>query len=240
MKKTSTRIAVGATLWLTGAFIAHANPTPHGSSATTIELEVTGSADHVPDAMLVRLSATASAPTAADAQRRINVTMAEALREAVRIKGLMATTDGYSVVPDNAKHTAWRAQQGLTLRFDAAPDSAAAKPVLALIGRLQTKNMLLEGLSGTLSPSVTRQTRDAAIGDAVAQLRSETAAAAKALGEQPGQITHLRLNIASPIRPFMRALPMMAAAAPAPSAQPGPIRQEVSLSATILLEPPSR
>lgn len=241
MKKSSTPIAFGAILWLLAGPAANAgSPATVASapalSATTLDLAVTGSADHVPDAMVARLAATASAPTAADAQRHVNTAMAEALHEASRIKGLAATTGGYSVMPDNAHHTAWRAQQSLTLRFAAAPDKAAARPVLTLIGRLQARGMLLEGISGTLTPTTMRQTRDAAIGDAAVQLRSEAAATAKALGERLGRITHLRLDVASPIRPFMRAMPMLAVAAP--SAQPGPISETVNLSATIRLESP--
>ncbi|HEX7391079.1 MAG TPA: SIMPL domain-containing protein [Acidiphilium sp.] len=239
MKHSGSRIALGAAFLLMAAPFAYAAPASSDAQATTLDLAVTGSASHMPDAMLARLSATATTPTAAAAQRAVNTAMAEALQEAGKIKGLTATTDEYSVNPDNAKRTEWRAQQGLTLKFDAAPNAEAAKPVLALIGRLQAKGLLLEGLSGTLSPRTEQATRDAAIGDAVSRLRSEAAATAKALGEQPGRITHLRLNVASPIRPYMRAPMMMAAAAPAPVAQPGPVSEQVNLSATMQLQPAS-
>lgn len=189
--------------------------------------------------MTASLQASAQTPHSAAAQDQVNRTMAKALRETDSIKGLRATTGDYSVNPTDSKQTAWRAQQTLILRFDAAPGSSAAKPVRDLIGQLQADGMMLQSLRGILSQQSERETRARAIADAASQLQAEAKATATALGEQVGPLRTVQLDVATPIRPVMHTMMLAARAAP-PVARSSSIEERVSLSATIMLRPTSR
>ncbi|MHB1303500.1 MAG: SIMPL domain-containing protein [Acidiphilium sp.] len=207
---------------------------PHGH-APTMTLSASGHAARPPDETRAVLEADAHGASASAAQASVNRTMAAALGSAGKIAGLRATTGNYSVTPVDAKQSAWTARQTLTLRYEAAPDAAAAAPVRALIGQLQARGMLLQSLDGALSRKAERAARRQAIADAAAELHDEAAALATALDERAGPIRSVQLNAAPiwPVRPMMFA----AKAAPAPSAQPAPIETSVNLSATIALLP---
>lgn len=205
-----------------------------GAKAATLDLSVTGRASHAPDAMRAVLEAVGRARSAAAAQEAVNRMMTMALGEVDHVSGLVAVTGGYSVVPANQDSTEWIARQGMTLRFDAAPDAAAAAPVRALIGRLQQAGLQLQALDGTLSAKTETATRDRAIADAARRLRAEAAGVARALGERVGALRSVRLE-APGVRPVVGMMALKKAVAPA--ARPGPVEEQVSLSATIELRP---
>lgn len=218
--------------WPLGSATTRAAPsTP---PPTQLNLAVTGHADHAPDQMLATLTVESQSPSPAKAQADVNRRMAALLAGARALKGLRATTGSYSVEPTDRKRTMWRAEQTATLTFDAAPDSAAAAPVRKLIGTFQHDGVLLDSIGAGLSEAALRQTRSAAITDAVGQMRAEARAAATALGATVGPVTHMQIATRSPIRPMM--MMMATRAAPSdPQVQAGPISEEISLSATITL-----
>jgi predicted secreted protein len=147
------------------------------------------------------------------------------------VKGITATTSDYNVSPVYPKRTTWEARQDLDLTLQAPPDSPGAKPMLTLIGHLQQSGLMLESLTGTLSAKAKRQAEQAAIRDAVKRLKEQAEIVAAALGDQPGRITKLRLNISRPPLPISR-LPM-AMAATAPSISAAPVGEQASLSGTV-------
>ncbi|MDD2877198.1 MAG: SIMPL domain-containing protein [Acidiphilium sp.] len=216
-------------------------PRPAGAAppptTTALTVAVTGQAEHVPDALVATLAVERQASNRAAAQVAVNQTMASVLAACHAIKGLRATTGGYNVFPVDAKQTSWQAQQSLILRFPASPDAVAARPALQLIGSFQAKGLVLNDISGTLSARAARQTRIAAIADAVAQMRAEAEATATALGDQVGAVIKADLTSQTPFRPMMLATRMATAA---PQVQPGPMTEQVSLSATIQLRHPAR
>ncbi|GBR77222.1 hypothetical protein AA700_0727 [Acidiphilium acidophilum DSM 700] len=222
---------IAALAWSLGSATIRAAPsTP---PPTQLSLAVTGHADHAPDQMLATLTVESQSPSPAKAQADVNRRMAALLAGARALKGLRATTGSYSVEPTDQKRTRWRAEQTATLTFDAAPDTAAAAPVRKLIGTFQHDGILLDSIGAGLSEAALRQTRSAAIADAVGQMRAEARAAATALGATVGPVTHMQIATRSPIRPMMM---MATRAAPSgPQVQAGPISEEINLSATITL-----
>lgn len=234
--KPSTVLAILALAPPLAVAIPNANATGSAppAGATRLTLVVTGEARHLPDTLIARLSAQATTPSSAAAQRAINRMTAQAIAAAHAIPGLRVTTSGYAVYPTDAKRTAWHAAQGIVLRFAASPAAPATAPVRRLIGQFQAAGMTLDSIAGGLSTKAVRETRARAIGDAVTQLRSESNAVAVALGEQAGPILKIQLDVQAPFRPVIMA--MRAAGSAAPQAQPGPITERVTLSGTILLE----
>lgn len=206
---------------------------------TTLDLAVTGTASHAPDAMTATLEGSATDADPARAQAALNATMSKALHAARKMPAVTATTGSYSVQRisqrrNGADTKPWQATQRLSLRLAAAPDSPRAKAFLAMIGRLQTEGVLLQSLAGALSPAAARQTEAAAIENAVHRLRLRAGTLAKALGDTPGRIRHVALDVATPVRPMFRVM----AAAAAPVAAPGDVSERASLRATIDLAPP--
>jgi predicted secreted protein len=206
-------------------------------AATTLDLSVTGKATCSADALDAQLTARTSAASAAKAQAGLNQLVASALRKTHAVKGVTAITSGYDVAPVYPKQTMWEARQNLRLTLRAAPESQAAQPMLALLGQLQQNGLMLESLQGRLTAAARQQAEQAAIQDAVKRLKAQAAAVAKALGDQPGEITHLRLNLAAPLfRPMIRAPMAMGAAAmqaAPPSINSAPVTEQATLSGTV-------
>lgn len=219
--------------------LARAQPAPPGQppNTTTLTLSVIGEASHAPDTMIATLSAQSSAKTGAAAQAAVNAMMAKALNDANAIKGLHAVTGAYSVSQPEPKQPLWQARQELSLTFDAPPADPRAHRVLALIGNLQAEHFTLDNIGAALSKSMVRQTRNAAIADAITQLHAEAAATSSALRERVGPITHIQLNGQTPFRPMFRSMALATAPGAPPVVQSGALSEQVSLSATILLLP---
>ncbi|OYW04147.1 MAG: hypothetical protein B7Z58_00840 [Acidiphilium sp. 37-64-53] len=204
-----------------------------GTRATTeLTLSVTGEASHAPDVIVATMAAQTTAKTAAAAQSAVNRTVAAALAATTPIKALHATTGAYEVYPADPKQAAWHASQTIDLRLAAPPGSDQAKELRHMIGMLQDKGIALESIGATLSQSAARETRAAAITDAVTQMRAEADATAGSLGDHVIAITKLALTTQSPFRPVMMAARMKVAA---PQMQSGPITQRINLSATVTL-----
>lgn len=210
--------------------IGHPAP-PRG---TILTLSVTGDAASPPDRTVATLSTRQQAPTAAAAQLATNRAMKTALADAGAIKGMSATTGSYSVFPTDPNQHIWQAQQTLVLTLTAAPGTPAARPMRRLIGDLQAKGMLLDDIAGTLSTDAARRTRARAIADAVRQMQAEAKETADALGLHVDQVTAVQLATQAPFRPMIMAARIAGAS---PQAQPGPIDQRITLSATIRLGP---
>ena len=224
------------TLLLT-APAARATPGNPSPSATILSLNVSGQATHAPDAMTASLLLQAQKAERGAAQSALNRQAATILRQLHRIAHLQVTTGYYAVNATQHGHL-WQASQSITLTFNAAPNSQAAKPVLALIGQLQAKGVALQSLAGTLQPATRAATRDAAIRAAVARLHHQETALATALGLRVGHVRSISMNLGGLVMPMFH--PMMlaaAAAAPPPMVQPGPVSERVDLAATIALHP---
>ncbi len=215
---------------------ARAAPARLSPSATILSLNVTGQATHAPDAMTASLLLQAQDAHRGAAQSALNRQAASILSQLHRIAHLHITTGFYAVNAAQQGHL-WQASQSITLTFSAAPNSPAAKPVLALIGQLQAKGVALQSLTGTLQPATQAATRDAAIRAAVARLHHQETALADALGLRVGHLRSINMNLGGLVMPMFHPMVLAAAAAPPPMVQPGPVSERVDLAATIALHP---
>lgn len=226
--------------WIWQVFLAILISCPGlARAATTLDLSVTGTASRPPDMIEAVLTARTEAATPAEAQAALNRMVAGALHDIHGVTGVTATTSRYDVSPVYPKQTTWEARQNLDLAMQAAPESKAAKPMLALVARMQASGLTLANLTGTLSASAKRQTMGEAIVNAVKRLREQADIVAGSLGDQVSGITKLSLNAAAPILPLLRAAPMAMAGAP-PSISPASVTEHVTLSGTVTLTRRSR
>ncbi len=213
-----------------------ASPASGTAKATILSLNVTGQATHAPDAMSASLLVQTHGPDSRTAQTNLNQQMASVLQQLNKVATLSVTTGGYSVT--SSQHGAvWDATQSVSLSYPAAPNSAAAKPVLNLIGQLQADGVQLQSLTGTLQPTTAAATRDAAIQSAVKTLHDQETALATALGMQVGPIRSINMGIGGTIVPLMRSMIFSARPGAPPMVQPGNVTERVNLSATVMLHP---
>lgn len=209
---------------------------PPAPTATILSLNVTGQATHAPDAMMASLLLQAQEADRGTAQSALNRQAATILAQAHRIAHLHVTT-GFYAVSASHRGRVWQATQSITLTFNAAPNSPAAKPVLGFIGQLQAKGVTLQSLSGTLQPATQAATRDAAIRAAVARLHHQETALAQALNLRVGHLRSISMNLGGMVMPMFHPMLLATAESAPPIVQPQPISERVNLAATIALHP---
>jgi predicted secreted protein len=203
---------------------------------TVLRLAETATVMTHPDQLESTLRAEATAGTAAEAQRRVNVAIAEALDRAKQTAGVSATTGTYSVwrtgatPQDRSDH--WQAGQALVLK---SHDGVA---LLTLVGELQQKGLAVSGLSWQLSSETEKQARAEATRQALAALRGRVDEAASLLGLSFDSFKEVRLDRTRPPpvmpRAMMAAAPM-AASSPPPSAEAEDIAVTATAEADALL-----
>jgi predicted secreted protein len=199
---------------------------------TVLHLAETATVQARPDELAATLQVQATAPSAAEAQARINALAADALARVREAVGVTAQTGVYDVFrpapPGPQEHRpagdTWQATQSITLH---GTDGAA---VLALVGALQQKGLAVTQLGWRLSADAERTARQAATRQALQALRGRVDEAAGLLGLKFVEFREVRLDAARP-QPFM---PRMLAAAASPGAAPPPsaMAEDTPVSAT--------
>jgi uncharacterized protein len=185
-----------------------------------------------PDELVAQLHAEATAPSAQQAQARVNAMIADAAAAAAphRAQGLQDSTGFYRVWHVTEPHDQWQATQSLQLR---GSDGAS---LLALVGALQAKGLATDSIGWQLSDPLVTRTRDAAIRQALAALRGKAEAAATVLGLHFDHFQSVSVEPENPGPPMPRAMAMAAAAAPTV------LSEDIQVSATVqaeaLLAPP--
>jgi len=198
---------------------------------TVLRLAETATVMTHPDQLESTLRAEATAGTAAEAQRRVNVAVAEALDRAKRTAGVSAATGTYSVwrtgatPQDRSDH--WQAGQSLVLK------SHDGVVLLTLVGELQQKGLALSGLSWQLSPETEKQARAEATRQALAALRGRVDEAASLLGLRFDSFKEVRLDGIRPPPVMPRA---MMAAAPMGGGSPPPSAEAEDIAVTATAE----
>jgi predicted secreted protein len=201
---------------------------------TLLRLSETATVMAHPDELNATLRAETVAASPAEAQRRVNATMADAMAAAKKAAGLTwitVGTGGYFVgrvgptPQDRAEH--WQASQSLELTsFDGAA-------LLKLVGELQQKGLAVTQLDWRLSDNATRAARTEATKKAIAALRGRADEAAALLDLRFGSFKEVRLDSPRPAPPFTPRVMMMAgAAASVPASPPNAEPADVSISAT--------
>lgn len=212
---------------------------PALAQETILRLTETATVLAAPDELEASLRAEATAPTAADAQKRVNDMMRDALETAKKISGIVVSTGGYNVWRNGPtaqdRNERWQAGQTLSLT------GKDAEAMLRLVGDLQQKGLIEASLNWRLSREVERHARQAATKQALSALRGRAEEAAALLDLRFDAFREVRVDAMTP--PMMprrigvqRAMPAMAAAPP-PSAESEDLPVTATAEATIALKP---
>lgn len=190
------------------------------------------------DRLVAELRVEADDPDPARLQAEINRRMAAALEVAKAVAGISLTTGSYGVYqqpvspPTDRAQLRWHGAQSLQLR------STDAGALLALIGMLQQKGLVLSSLAYELTPEAARAMEDELTKEALARLRQRAGRIADDLGMSIDRLRNLDVGNADGTQPIARPFAVRAAgAAPAPVAEPGDVTVSLSVSADVLLAP---
>jgi len=216
---------------LLGALLVVINLPMAANSAraeTLLRLSETATVMEHPDELDAALRVEITAGSPAEAQRRVNATMADALAAAKAVAGITVTTGGYFVwrvspAPPAAPDR-WQANQSIEL---SSHDGAA---LLKLVGELQQRGLAVGQLGWRLSDSAARTARAEATKQAIAALRGRAEDAAALLDLRFGSFKVVQLDSPHP-PPIMPRAMMMSAASAAPAA-PSAEAADISVSAT--------
>ena len=187
-----------------------------------------------PDELAAALRAEASAGTAAEAQKRINDAMRDALAAAKDTPGVVASTGGYGV---------WRTQQGGAERWQGGQSlnltSSDGAALLKLTGQLQQKGLIISGLTWRLARETERKAQQQATRQALAALRGRVEEAAAQLDLRFAAFADIRLDSAprGPIRAMAPMALTSGMAAPPPVAAAEDIAVTASVEADAILLP---
>ncbi len=209
------------------------------AARTDLTLAASGQASVPPDQMAASLTVQETAAHAAAAAAAVNAAMRQALAAARAVAGVTAVTADYNeqaTTDENGRPNGFQASQTLNLTMP-APGGTPPAAFTDLLGRLQQAGLLLNQLDGDLSAAGQAAAQQAAITDAIRQLRTTAAHVAAALGDRVTGIKTLRVDLqdSGPVLPG-RMMMMAAPAAPPPQAAPGPVTVTANVSADIDLE----
>jgi len=178
-----------------------------------------------PDELAASLRAEADAPTAAEAQAKVNAAVAKALDLARAVPGVVVSTSGYWVSQLNQSGRTWRASAGIALH------SGDGEKLLALIGTLQAQGLATQSLGWRLAPETARRAQSEATRAALGTLRARAEEAAGILGLRFVSFREVRLD---GTRPMPAPMPRMAmAAGPAPAPPPSAAAEDVPVEANV-------
>lgn len=191
------------------------------------------------DRLIVSLRAEATAPNATSVQTEINRRMEAAIARARQTAGVTVETGGYWTHEERPQNQPrrWRGMASLEL------SGTDASAVTTVAGALQEMGLAMSGMRFELRRETARAAEDELTTEALQRLRARAERAADALGLRVTGFKSVRLGSIGgepPPRPaMMRAAVAMsdAAAAPAPSAEPGRTLVRVSAEADVLLGP---
>ncbi len=227
---------------LTAMFVVLASAPPLTAARaddTILRLSETATVMVAPDELAAALRAEAVAPTAQDAQKRVNEMMRDATEAAKKVDGITLSTGGYNVWrigPTPADRVErWQATQNLNL---SGKDGAV---LLKLVGDLQQMGLAQGNLVWRLSGQAERNARRDATKEALSALRGRADEAADILGLKFGSFKEVRLDSVAPPpimpRQQMMTRASMAAMAPPPSAEAEDLPVSASAEADIVLKP---
>jgi len=224
---------------LLGLALCAAALTPAWAEDTLLRLSESATVMVAPDELAASMRAEAVAPTAQEAQKRVNDMMRDAVADAKKTEDVTISTGGYNVwrvggtIADRAER--WQAGQNLELT------GKDQETMLKLVGELQQKGLAQGALTWRLSREAEKQARREATKQALSALRGRADEAAGILGLTFSSFREVRLDSVLP-PPVMRRGPivsrsMMAAAPPPPTAEAEDLPVNASAEADVVLKP---
>jgi len=224
--------------WLSIALLTVIAAGPALADDTILRLSETVTIMVTPDEIAATLRAEALAPSAQDAQRRVNEMMRDALEAAKKVDGITVSTGSYNVwratAPPADRVERWQAGQSLNL---SGRDGGA---MMKLAGELQQMGLAQGNLIWRLSPDTERSARKDATKQALSALRGRADEAADILGLRFSSFREVRLDSVAPppVMPRLQAASRASIAAPPPpSAEAEDMPVSASAEADVLLKP---
>jgi predicted secreted protein len=212
---------------------------PAYADDTILKLSETATVMVAPDELAASMRAEAIAPTAQEAQKRVNELMAAAIAAARKVSGTMVSTGSYNVwrVAASASDRNERWQSGQSLHLTGKD----AEAMLKLVGDLQQMGLVQSNLLWRLSRDSERKARQDATKQALSTLRARADEAAEILGLRFESFREVRLDSVAP-PPILPRLQMAARGTMAPSAPPANAEAEempvtASAEADVVLKP---
>jgi predicted secreted protein len=234
MRRTSLAATLALSLlapWtLPGAAVAQV-PAVYPGPGTLLRLSETADVTRAPDEVRAVLRFEAREATAAGVQGSVNRAMTAALEAARGVSGITASTGGYRTYrqEDPAR---WVANQTLNLR------SAEPAKLLELVGTLQSRGLVVDGIDYVLTRPATRAARQEAASLALDALRQRAEAVAAQMEMKVERIAEVQLEtseVAVP-RPMMMQAASARAATP-PVAQAEDLVVPATVQAVVVLAP---
>jgi predicted secreted protein len=183
------------------------------------------------DLLTAHLAAEAEGAEPAALADSVNRAMQRALATALAYRSVKAQTGGYQTIPVYDKNRAlrWRVRQ--ELRLESADLAAASE----LIGKLQA-NLVLAGLSLTVSGEARRKAENALIAEALSAFEERARVVRDSLKASAYRLKDLQISAGGPPpRPLAMARAMAEPVAP-PALEPGSSRIVVSVSGSVQLQ----
>lgn len=220
MQKECLKIVVAALFVVDAAF-----------AATTVDLSAEASRPAPNDLARATLFAEASGSAPAEAARRVNALMSEAIattKGQSKVKVQTTGTHTYPIYAKGGRIESWRMRSEMVLE---SPDTSALSE---LVGKLQT-TLGVSGVSLSPSPETRKKAESEATLEAIAAFRANAKLVADTFGK-PYRIKHLSVGSQGfqPPMPKYRAAPMAAAMEGAPMPmEAGESQVSVSVSGQI-------
>lgn len=209
------------------ALITLAMPAVAAAADSHLLLSESATVMVTPDEIAASLRAEATSGTAAEAQKRVNDTMRDALNAAKETPGVTVSTGGYGVWRSQQNGAdRWQGSQSLNL---SSHDGAA---LLKLVGTLQQKGLAVSGLNWRLARETARKAHQEATQKALATLRARVDEAAAGLDMKFGQFASVRLDSAQP-PPVRMMAPMLATSSMAATQPPNAVAEDTPITASI-------
>lgn len=201
------------------------------SASTLLDFMVVGKAQTTPTELTARLSLSSEGASASVAQKDVNQRMAAAMKRAAAETGVEARAGGYSIDDITPEHgpRKWVARQELTVT------GKDAVRVLALVGQLQSDNLMLEGLDWSIDDATREGLVQQARTEALKKARQQAEESAQTLGLRLVRLEEIRISEREPgPRPFMMmAARKVDAAPPQRSADTQTVEVTVSVKAEL-------
>jgi predicted secreted protein len=233
---TVRRLAVAAAIVVLAGF-----PSVNDARAddTVLRLSETATVMVMPDEIAATMRAEATAPTAQEAQKRVNEMMRDAVDAAKKVDGITVSTGAYNawrIGPTPVdRGERWQAGQSLDL------SGKDGESMLKLVGDLQQKGLVQGSLVWRISRNTEREARKSATKQALSALRARADEAAEVLGLRFSSFREVRLDSVAPppVMPRLMAVTRASVAAPAPppTAEAENMPVSASADADILLKP---
>jgi predicted secreted protein len=186
------------------------------------------------DLLSATLAAEAEGTDPAQLSAEVNKAMQAALAAAKGFAAVRVRSGNYQTFPvyDKNRITRWRVRQ--ELRLESADFSAAT----ALIGKLQA-NLVVAGMSLSVSPGARKQAENALIPEALAAFEERARLVRETMKAKSHRMQNLQISASGGVTPIpfaaMRASGV-SASAPSPAIEAGTTRILITVSGTVQLQ----